>query len=203
MSGRVKGALNGSLLLDQPRHRHEVERLLAFVDAPGPVAVEVGVDHGTVLIDHARLRPDWRWIGLEIRRRKVERAAPHAPPNALLWAADARTVFAGAMPAGRVDRVDVLFPTPAEDPRHRLFTPAFAADLARVMAPGGVLTVASDVPELFASILACLGAWTEVPEPWRGPTRSRRERVCQRDGIPVARWSGTPGPTAGQTNTMS
>lgn len=188
---RVKGALNGSLLLDQPRHRAEVERLLAFVEAPGPVALEVGIDHGTVLIDHARLRPDWRWIGLEVRRRKVAAAQPHAPPNALLWAADARTVFAVALPAGRLARVDILFPTPVTDPRHLLLTEGFVADLARALAPGGVVTLATDVPELFAWAMDRFAGWTEVEAPWRGPTRSRRERVCLRDGLPVSWWSGT------------
>jgi tRNA G46 methylase TrmB len=189
---RIGGALNGSLLLQQPRHRHEVQRLHAFVQAPGPVALEIGVDHGTVLIDHARRRPDWRWIGLEVRKRKVAKAAPHAPDNALLWAADARTVLATAMPAGRLSRVDVLFPTPVTDPRHLLFTEAFVDDLARAMAPDGVLTVASDVPGLFAYIAGLLSGWQPVAEPWRGPVRSRRERVCVRDGLPVQWGSWAP-----------
>ena len=182
---RIKGALNGSLLLQQPRHRHEVERLHAFVAAPGPVALEIGVDHGTVLIDHARQRSDWRWIGLEVRKRKVANAAPHAPDNALLWAADARTVLAGAMPAGRLSRVDILFPTPVTNPRHLLFSDGFVDDLARAMAPDGVLTVASDVAGLFAWIAEHLTAWGPAEAPWRGEVRSRRERVCVRDGLAV------------------
>lgn len=182
---RVKGALNGSLLLAQPRHRAEVERLHAFLEAPGPAALEVGVDHGTVLIDHARQRPDWRWIGLEVRRRKVEKAAPHAPDNALLWAADARTVLAGAMPEARLDRIDILFPTPVTNPRHVLFTDGFVADLRRALRPGGVVTVASDVPGLFAWIAERFAGWQAAEAPWRGAVRSRRERVCVRDGIPV------------------
>jgi tRNA G46 methylase TrmB len=188
---RVKGALNGSLLLDTPAHRPEVDALLAFVEAPGPVAVEVGVDHGTVLIDHARLRPDWRWIGFEVRRRKVERAKPHAPSNALLWAADARTVLAAVMPAGRLSRVDILFPTPATNPRHLLLTDAFVADLARAMTDDAVLTIATDVAGLAAWADERLSGWRPAEAPWRGPTRSRRERVCVRDGLPVAwrHWS--------------
>lgn len=188
---RVKGALNGSLLLEQPRHRHEVEQLHAFLAPPGPVAVEIGIDHGTVLIDHARQRPDWRWIGLEVRRRKIDNARPHAPENAWLWAADARTVFAGAVPAGRIDRIDVLFPTPVTNPRHLLFTDAFVADLARALAPGGVVTVATDVEGLFHWIAERFAGWSTAEAPWRGPVRSRRERVCVRDGLPVhwAHWT--------------
>ena len=181
----VKGALNGSLILEQPRYRAEVERLQAFLEAPGPVALEVGVDHGTVLIAHARERQDWRWIGLDVRRRKIAKAAPHAPDNALLWAADARTVFALALPEARLDRIDILFPTPVTNPRHVLFTPGFIADLRRALRPGGVVTVASDVPGLFSWIAEGFADWEAAEAPWRGEVRSRRERVCRRDGIPV------------------
>jgi tRNA G46 methylase TrmB len=183
--GRVKGALYGSLLLAQPRHRAVVDEILAFVDAPGPVAVEVGADTGTVLIDQARTMPAWRWIGLEIRRRKVERARPSCPENARFWALDARTVFATVLPPGRIDRVDVLFPTPDDDPRRRLFSPVFAVDLARALGPDGVLTVATDVPWLWEEIAAILADWSPAPPPPRGEVRSRRERVCRREGLPV------------------
>ena len=181
----MKGALNGSLLLEQPRHRHEVERLHAFLAAPGPVAVEVGIDHGTVLIDHARRCPDWRWVGLEVRRRKVAKAQPHAPANALLWAADARTVFAAALPPGRLQRVDILFPTPVQQAHHLLLTEAFVADLHHAMAPDGVVTVATDVPGMFALACEWFADWRPSSAPWRGPVRSRRERVCHRDGLEV------------------
>lgn len=196
---RVKGALSGSLLFEQPRYRHEVEALEAFVAAPGPVAVEIGIDHGTVLIDHAERFPDWRWIGIELRRRKVAKAQPHAPDNALLWAADARSVFATVMPEGRIDRIDVLFPTPSTKPSHVLFTDAFVADLARALRPTGVVTVASDVPEWFAWIADRFADWSAAAPPERGPVRSRRERVCARDDLPV-QWGHWHPPVASSTS---
>jgi tRNA G46 methylase TrmB len=188
---RVKGALSGSLLFEQPRHKPEVDALNAFLEPPGPVAVEIGIDHGTVLIDHARTWPEWRWIGIEIRRRKVAAAQPHAPDNALLWAADARSVFATVMPAGRLERIDILFPTPSTKPHHVLFTEGFVEDLGRALSPTGVVTVASDVPGLFAWISDRFSGWSEAPPPARTEVRSRRERVCVRDGLAVqwGHWS--------------
>jgi len=182
---RVKGALSGSLLFEQPAHRAEADAVLAFLEGPDPVAVEVGVDHGTVLIDHARRTPTWRWLGLEIRKRKVAKAQPHAPPNARLWAADARSVFASVFADHSVDRVDILFPTPVTNPRHMLLTDAFVADLARVVRPGGVVTVATDVAPLFTWTCDRFAGWREAEPPERGPVRSRRERVCVRDGLAV------------------
>jgi len=198
-SRRVKGALSGSLLFEQPAHRAEAEAVRAFLAPEGPVAIEVGVDHGTVLIDHARRHPDWRWLGLEIRRRKVAKAQPHVPSNGMLWAADARTVFAAVLPEGRVDRVDVLFPTPVTNPRHMLLTDAFVSDLARVVRPDGVVTIATDVEGLFTWVLERFARWRPAAAPPRGPVRSRRERVCIRDGLPVY-WGHWSPPAPGETS---
>jgi tRNA G46 methylase TrmB len=94
-------------------------------------------------------------------------------------------VFAAVLPDHRVDRIDILFPTPVTNPRHVLLTDAFVADLARVLTPHGVVTVATDVPALFAWTCDRFAAWRAADAPERGPVRSRRERVCVRDGLPV------------------
>lgn len=184
-------AMHGSLLWERPEHAAAREALLAFVAGPGPLAVEVGVDHAMCILDHARRWPETRWLGLELRKRRVAAASPHAPPNCRLVAGDARAVLP-LLPDHRVDRVDVWFPTPATDPRHLLFGPAFVATLARVLRPGGVLAVASDVAPLHAWIAGWLAAWTPADPPPRGPVLSRRERVCRRDGLPVRVGAWTP-----------
>lgn len=180
--------MHGSRLYDRPEHAATREALRAFVAGPAPVAVEVGFDHGMVILDHARRWPETRWLGIELRKRRVARAAVHAPPNCLLHAGDARAVVHAVLPDRAVDRVDVRFPTPATDPRHLLFTPGFVADLARVLRPGGTVLVQTDVEGLWTWISGLFAAWTPAPEPPRGPVLSRRERVCRRDGIVV--WSG-------------
>lgn len=188
----MPGALYGSLLLEQPKHRATVDAFHAFIDAPGPVALEVGMDNATVLIDHAHTFPDTRWVGLEIRRRKVERAKSAAPENAYLWAMDARTVFATVLPPARLSQVDIWFPTPTENGNHVLFGPAFVADVARALAPGGVLTISTDVYGLWMFIEGLLTDWQPTAAPPRGDARSRRERVCRRQELPVYGGSFTP-----------
>jgi tRNA G46 methylase TrmB len=184
--------LYGSLLLEQPKHRAAVDAFHAFVDGPGPVGLEVGMDNASVLIDHAHTFPDTRWVGLEIRRRKVERAKPATPENGYLWAMDARTVFAGVVPAGRLSQVDIWFPTPTQNGNHVLFSDAFVADVARALAPNGVLTIATDVHGLWEFIEGLLHDWRPTTPPPRGEARSRRERVCRREGLPVYGGSFTP-----------
>ncbi len=156
--------------------------------ARSPVALEVGFDHGMRILDHARRFPDWRWLGLEIRKARVDAAIPHAPPNCLLVRADARTIVASVLPAGCLDLVYILFPTPTENPRHLLLTPGFVRDLARALAPGGRGHLATDVEGYFDWAKQCFSAWSETTAPLPyGPVLSRRERVCKRDGLPIYR----------------
>ena len=152
------------------------------------LAVEVGVDRGYRLLAHARRWPEQRWLGVEVRRT-VEAAADHAPDNALLVRGDARAVLSRLVPAGRVARLDVLFPTPSHDPRHLLLTPAFAHLVARALAPDGVVHVATDVPGLATLAEQAFGTWPSRPPPPSGPVQSRREKVCAREARRVWRWT--------------
>ncbi len=187
--GGVRGALGGSALYDQARHAGVRARFEAFIEGDAPLSVEIGFDHGMRILDHARRWPGIRWLGLEIRKRRVAAAAPHAPENCLLWSADARTVFAALLPVGRVSAVYVLFPTPTDNPRHLLFSPVFVSALRRSLAPTGVVHVATDVPGMATHVRSLLEGWPEVEAPPMGPVISRRERVCARDGLPVYRLS--------------
>ncbi|MCB9740749.1 MAG: hypothetical protein H6747_15905 [Deltaproteobacteria bacterium] len=182
---RTPNALGGSLLLEQPRYAALRQEIAAFV-APGPpLAVEVGFDHGINLLAHARAFPDWRWLGVELRRHRVEAVRRNAPENCLPLRLDVRTLFAALLPAGRVARVDILFPTPALRPAHHFFTPAFRDDVARALAPGGVLLLRTDVEPLYDHVAELFAGWPEAAEPQRTPDLSRRERVCRRDGLPI------------------
>jgi tRNA G46 methylase TrmB len=186
---QVRGALGGTALYDDGRHADARARLDAFVAGDEPLAVEIGFDHGMRILDHARRWPDARWLGLEIRKRRVAAAAPHAPPNCLLWRADARTVFAALLPPERVRWVYILFPTPTDNPRHLLLTAPFVDALRRSLAPDGVVHVATDVAGMAAHAEALFAGWPAAAVPPMGPVISRRERVCARDGLPVYRLS--------------
>lgn len=182
---RALRALGGSLLLDQPKYAALRAEIDAFV-APGPpLAVEVGFDHGINLLAHARAFPDWRWLGVELRRHRVQAVREHAPANCLPLRLDVRTLLAAILPSGRAARIDILFPTPALRPSHHFFTPAFAADVERCLAPGGRLLLRTDVEALHDAVAALFAGWPSAPEPPRTPDLSRRERVCARDGLPV------------------
>lgn len=187
-SGELRGVLYGSRLFDQPRHRAVRERVEAFLAGEAPSALEIGFDHGMRILDLARRRPGWRWLGAEIRQARVDAAAPHAPPNCLLLRADGRALLAGAIPAGSLDLCTILFPTPATDGSHLLITPALAALLARALRPGGQVHIETDVPAMAAWAERCFTGWPDAgagaPE-GEGAALSRRQRVCRRDGLPT------------------
>jgi tRNA (guanine-N(7)-)-methyltransferase len=199
----IPGALHGSRFITLPHVLPEVERVCGFIQGSGHVLVEVGFDHGRRLHSTARRNPDWRVLGLEVRKRRVEEAMARAErdgvDNLLAWRMDARTVFAGVLPDQSVDVVEVLFPTPWWNPSLRrkrlLIDDAFLVDVARVLRPGGLFYVATDVPAYSDMIDGCLerseGLVCVSEEegmalrPACGQ-QSRREWRCEQDGL---RWS--------------
>jgi len=184
---KVRGALYGSLLFEQPEHRAWADRLLAFLEPAGQVALEIGFDHGMRLLDHARRWPEIRWLGVEIRKSKVDAASVHAPPNAMLLRADARTLLATLIPAHRLEYVYILFPTPAVKAHHLLVTPSLVHSLERTLTPTGRVALATDVPAMADWIDKHFTNWPLGEEVPMGPVLSRRERICARDGVPVWR----------------
>lgn len=192
---RVPGALGGSRLFELPALAELRAELEAFAGGATALALDVGFDDGRVLLAEARAAPEVAWLGVELRARRVAEVRALAPPNCLPLRLDARTLLASGRLDGQLGRIDVLFPTPALNGRHLLWTPAFVADLARALAPGGVLTVATDVPALATLIGELLAAWPDAVPPARGPVQSRREVVCARDGIHVW-WASRSAPEA-------
>ena len=89
----------------------------------------------------------------------------------------------------------MLFPDPWWKKRHqkrRVFTPAFAADAARALLPGGRLLIASDVEEYFGvmtDLLRAMPAFREVSAGMSSEQgfQTNFERKAQLTGTPVWR----------------
>lgn len=184
--------MGGSRLLDLPQYAAQRARLVGFAEGPGPRALEIGFDHGITLVANARSMPGWRWLGVEIRKRRVAALQPHVPENCLAERLDARILLSSGIVDGALHRVDVLFPTPPIKGKHMLWTPDLVGDLGCSLAPAGVVHVATDVPALGALIRGLFSGWRSAPDPPPCPELSRRDRVCRRDAVPVARMTFTP-----------
>ena len=143
--------------------------------------LEIGFGGGEHMAEQAARRPDVLVLGAEPFLNGAASALRHVEERGLanvrLHVGDARDVVA-ALPDGALERVFILFPDPWQKARHRkrrLVQPAFAAELARVLAPGGRLRFATDWADYADEALLVLRAeprlaWTaRRADDWRTP----------------------------------
>lgn len=122
----------------------------ALMPGAGEVWLEIGFGGGEHLAVQAARNPSALMIGCEPFLNGVASALRHIEEgdlkNVRLHADDARAVVQ-ALPDASLDRIMILFPDPWHKARHnkrRLIQPAFAAELARKLKPGGRLRFVTD-----------------------------------------------------------
>jgi tRNA (guanine-N7-)-methyltransferase len=126
-----------------------LDALTLFGDAR-PLELEIGFGGGEHLAEQASRHPDVLMIGCEPFLNGVASALRHVDERGLknvrLHADDARDVMA-ALPDASLDRVMILFPDPWHKARHnkrRLIQDETAAEIARLLKPGGVVRFVTD-----------------------------------------------------------
>ncbi|MFN6977933.1 MAG: tRNA (guanine(46)-N(7))-methyltransferase TrmB [Gemmobacter sp.] len=166
--------------------------LMAWV-AGRPLWIEVGFGGGEHLAAVAAANPGVALVGVEpfvngvamfLRRL---RALPVA--NVAIHPGDIRAVFP-VLPDAAVSRVFLNYPDPWPKTRHhrrRFVTPQYLMPLARVMAPGGLLHIATDIASYArqARIEVPRAGFAPVadgPEPWAGWVTTRYEGKALRAG---------------------
>jgi len=162
-----------------------------------PRMIEIGFGAGEALLAFASEHPEVDCLGIEVHPPGVghlllgaEAADLH---NLRVIAHDAVEVLAQQIPPAAIDIVHIFFPDPWPKKRHhkrRLIQPEFVALLARVMAPGGTLRLATDWEPYAHHMREVLGASSAfrartadgfVPRPSVRPL-TRFERRGQRLG---------------------
>jgi len=130
-----------------------------------PIHIEIGSGKGTFLVNQARCQPDADFIGIEwagkYYRFAVDRIGRWNQTNVRIIRTDAAPYIAQCVPDSLVDCFHIYFPDPWPKKRHnkrRLITPAFAAAAARALVPGGLLRVASDHSDYWATLQGVLAA---------------------------------------------
>jgi tRNA (guanine-N7-)-methyltransferase len=128
-----------------------------------PVEIEVGFGKGLFLLSASQARPHANFLGIEVERKywlyTATRLAKRHVANVRLVCADARLVFRDRIAQNSVQAVHVYFPDPWWKQRHRkrrVFTAEFAAQIVRILCPGGKLVLATDVAEYFGEIQALM-----------------------------------------------
>jgi tRNA (guanine-N7-)-methyltransferase len=166
-----------------------------------PVELEVGFGKGLSLLTAAVANPDVNFVGVEVVRKyqlfTATRTAKRDLRNVRLACADARLFLRDCVGSASLRAVHVYFPDPWWKKRHhkrRVFTPEFAAQCERVLAPGGRLHLATDVEEYFGLMREALAPLSGLrPLPGSGGPagdqdyRTNFERKARERGRPVFR----------------
>lgn len=152
-----------------------------FPFAPRAVWLEIGFGGGEHLAGVASQNLDVGFLGCEPFMDGVSKLLAAMEENNLsnirVWPEDSRQLLA-RLPGQSLEKVFILFPDPWPKQRHhkrRLVNTALLDELARVMKPGGLLTLATDHADYAEWMLLHLLAdarfrWTaNVPEDFRDP----------------------------------
>ena len=164
--------------------------------------LEVGFGGGEHLAWHAARNPHTLMIGAEPfingAAKLLSATDDHALANVRIRHGDARDLMA-AIPDAGIDRAFVLHPDPWPKRKHwqrRIVSVPFLCDMHRIVAPGGELRVASDIPDyarwtlVMRNLAEAAGArwdwtacrasdWTERPDDW---PQTRYEAKAIREG---------------------
>ena len=183
--------------IDWEENPERVPLDLAGLCGERPVWLEIGFGAGEHMVHQAALNPEVGMIGCEpfingvamllgkIRQAGVENVAVHP--------GDARDLF-DVLPDASIARAFLLYPDPWPKARHhrrRFVTPEHLEPLARVMAPGAVLRVATDIEDYVRQTLEQVPRhgfrWlAERPRDWREPWgdwhSTRYEQKALREG---------------------
>ncbi|MGO1560639.1 tRNA (guanine46-N7-)-methyltransferase [Actinomycetales bacterium JB111] len=166
----------------------------AFGRDDGRLVVEIGCGAGEQLAHAAAAAPEDRFLGVEVWLpglvRTLGRVKEAGSTNVRLAGVDAAQALPILLPAGSVDEVWTFFPDPWPKSRHhkrRIVDAAFAATIARLLAPGGVWRLATDWADYADQMVEVLRASEDLeltvePERWSGRTLTRFERRGRREG---------------------
>ena len=173
--------------------------LASLFEAPvGKLWIEIGFGGGEHLAAHALAKPDTGFIGCEPFLNGMAKALALIEANALknvrLHFSDAIDVLHW-LPDASLDGVDLLYPDPWPKVRHwkrRFVQDESVAEVARVLKPGALFRVATDIPHYAAWTLERVlrnpdFIWTAERAddwrlPWSGWTQTRYEAKAIREG---------------------
>lgn len=156
--GRITSGQQDALQRLLPRWSLEAEGVAAGVvdfntvfGRTAPVSLEIGFGNGDALLTRAQAAPQHNHLGAEVHRPGVGRLLLHLEKlgleNVRVTSQDAVELLRERVADASLAEVVIEFPDPWHKTRHhkrRLIQPAFAQLLARKLAPGGCLRLATD-----------------------------------------------------------
>jgi tRNA (guanine-N7-)-methyltransferase len=121
-----------------------------------PLELEVGSGRGLFLQNAGTACPDRNFLGVECDLKEAKRAAARLAKrnltNTCVVGGDVKILMARYFGLGAFQGVHVYFPDPWWKKRHykrRMFSPPFVNEAVRLLQPGGLLHLWTDVPAYF------------------------------------------------------
>ncbi|MEK6234117.1 MAG: tRNA (guanosine(46)-N7)-methyltransferase TrmB [Planctomycetales bacterium] len=173
-----------------------------WFERAAPLVVEVGSGKGRFLLRSGEEHPDVNFLGIELAPRYAQfiayRAARKNLRNVRAVHGDALRLFRDVLPDESIKEVHVYFPDPWWKKRHhkrRVMTPAFVADVSRVLKSDGRLHFRTDVRQYHEGSLEILAQALRLQGPIDVPEvedaerdcRTHRELRCHAAGEPIYR----------------
>lgn len=161
------------------------------VERPLPLVLEIGFGRGEFLLGLAEEHPEQAFLGVEYSAKRVlktaRRLARTELRNVRLLPATAEVVVRDLLPHDSVAAVWINFPDPWPKKRHhkrRLLQPGLVRQLARALAAGGALHVATDhaaYAEFIAEVLSAepLLENLAAPAAWLPEVAGRRSTAYE------------------------
>lgn len=171
----------------------------AYFGRSAPLILDLGCGNGRYTLLSALARPDHDHFATDVLpvviRYATRRGNQRGLTNARFAVKDAQTFVSRYVGDGAAAEAHLYHPQPYHDPRQasrRLVSPAFAAEIHRILAPGGLFVVQTDNPDYWAYMTRLLPHFfhlEEHPEPWPDSPagRSRREIVALQRGMRIFR----------------
>jgi tRNA (guanine-N7-)-methyltransferase len=145
---------------DGPLYAIDPERLFG---RHAPLEIELGAGRGDFIIEYAAQRPERDFLAVElaasVARVLALRAARRGLSNLRVARMDGRTLVNLMLPAASLSACHVYFPDPwltLSQQKHRMFSAGFARRLKRVLLPGAIVHVATDVEPYAMEMFAML-----------------------------------------------
>jgi len=161
-----------------------------------PVWLEIGFGGGEHMVHQAAQNPDTGIIGCEpyingvaMLLGKIRKAGVD---NLAVFPGDVRDMF-DVLPDASIERAFLLYPDPWPKTRHhrrRFVTPEHLGPLARVMKPGALFRVATDIEDYVRQTLEEVPAQGferlsgDIYTPWTDWISTRYEQKALREGRP-------------------
>lgn len=163
-----------------------------------PVWLEVGFGSGEHLFHQASLHPGVGILGCEIYVNGIAsllgKIRSHPQPNIRIHSGDVRDLF-DELPTASISQAFLLYPDPWPKKRHhrrRFVTSEFLVPLARVMKPGAILLLATDIPDYARQAVEEMAKMREFEwlassrrdwiQPWDDWSSTRYEKKALREG---------------------